>query len=70
MSDYLEERHNILTRMVDLSKRINWNRSQIECDTKDIKKLQEDIVRNQKVIDDSEIELLYLMDQLKQEFQE
>ncbi|MDX9917319.1 MAG: hypothetical protein RBT15_04810 [Gudongella sp.] len=70
MSDYLEERHNILTRMADLSKRINWTRSQIECDTKDINKLQEDIVRNQKVIDDGEVELLYLMDQLKQEFQE
>ena len=70
MSDYLEERHNILTRMADLSKKINWTRSQIESNTKDIKMLQQNIVRNQKLIDDGEIELLYLMDQLKQEFQE
>ena len=70
MSDYSKERHNILTRMADLSKRINLTRSQIECDTKDIKELQEDIVKNQKAIDECEVELIYLMEQLKQEFQE
>ena len=70
MSDYLEERHNILTRMADLSKRINLTRSQIECDTKDIKKLQEDIVKNQKAIDVAEMEIIHLIEQLKQEFQE
>ena len=70
MSDYSAERHNILKKMANLSQKIEYNRSRIESDKNAIKEWEIDMVVKQKEIDDYEIELMYLMDQLKQEFHE
>jgi hypothetical protein len=70
MSDYSEQRHNILMRMATVSKGICYNRDRIKCEKVSIQESEEAIVTKQKEIDEYEIELMYLLNQLKDEFQE
>ena len=70
MSDYSKERGNIIKKMHDLSDRISYSKSVIYARKTKIKEYEEDIIQEQKYIDDWEVELIYLMEQLKQEFQE
>ena len=70
MSDYAKERHNIIKKMNDLSQKIYYGMDNINgCKTK-IKECEEIIIEKQNYIDECEVELIYLMEQLKQEFQE
>ena len=70
MSDYSNERGNIIKKMYDLSDKISYSKNVINARKTKIKDYEEDIIQEQKYIDDWEVELIYLMDQLKQEFQE
>ena len=70
MSDYSNERGNIIKKMHDLSDRISYSKNVINARKTKIKEYEEDIIQEQKYIDDWEVELIYLMEQLKQEFQE
>ena len=70
MSDYSKERGNIIKQMHDLSDRISYSKNVINARKTKIKEYEEDIIQEQKYIDDWEVELIYLMEQLKQEFQE
>ena len=70
MSDYSEERHNILKKMANISQEIEYNRSRIESDKNAIKEWETDMVVKQKEIEEYEAELYYLMTQLKDEFHE
>ena len=70
MSDYSEERHNILKKMANISQEIEYNRARIESDKNAIKDWETDMVVKQKEIEAYETELYYLMTQLKDEFHE
>ena len=52
MSDYSEERHNILKKMANISQEIEYNRSRIKSDKNAIKEWEIDMVVKQKEIDD------------------
>ena len=70
MSDYSDERGNIIKRMAIISRDINLSKSRIQSEEQEIKNAEECIANQQKMIADGETELSYLMEQLKQEFQE
>ena len=70
MSDYSDERDNIIKKMANISRDINLSRSRIKSEKQEIKNSEECIYQQQQMIDAGEIELIYLMEQLKQEFQE
>ena len=70
MSDYSKERYNIIKRMNDLSQKIFYSTEDINVCKTNIKECEVTIIKKQQYIDECEIELIYLMDELKQEFQE